>query len=232
MGVVGRAWWTAGATVSLLIGCATGQDDAVTVEQDAVDPDKDLRAGEATPKKRDAGTSARDSGTTIAPPDGSAPTDASVDASDSATPPVDAGRCAVSALGGIGIPTGSVATANRSYLSNTPNLAIDGKPDTYWNSGKFDGSLRITFPAPQPLTGVRISAGATPASSETYQVYGYQGAIGTFIGSLTTTVSTSPGPLPPIALTAGTYDAIVISVDSVSSWVAVVDVSILTAACP
>jgi hypothetical protein len=156
------------------------------------------------------------------------------DASDVATEaPVDAG-CSTSdaGLGGIGIPSGSVASASSSYSTNTPNLAIDGDLSTYWNAGGYSGSITVTFPSAQTIDGLRIAATASPATNETYSVYGIQGASSTLIGSATLSVPQGINILPAIMLTAGTYDGIEVQVNGMSSWVAIAEMSLLTSGCP
>lgn len=151
---------------------------------------------------------------------------------DSGTNAVDAGcSTAVTGLGGIGVPPGSTVTASRSYES-TPAQAVDGNRDTFWNGGDFFATLVIQFPTPQALTGIRIAAGATPASSETYTIYGYKGTQGKRIGTLTAPVAMGYTVVPAISVLSDTYDRIVIDVAAAASWALIYDVSILTTACP
>lgn len=145
---------------------------------------------------------------------------------DAGCPPSDAG------LGGIGVPIGTTATATGSYQTNTPNLAVDGDPSTYWNAGGFTGSLTIAFPSAIGLNGVRLIATANPAATETYTVYGIVGGTPNVIGSGTRSVPAGFALLAPIALAQGTYDGLRIDVSSQGSWAAIAEVSVLTAQCP
>ena len=177
-----------------------------------------------------------DSGT---PPDSSTndalilPLDASKDVAlaDAGVDAFDAG-CVDAALGGIGMPAGSTATATSSYDVNTPDLTIDGDITTYWNSGGTTGSLTITFPAAQTFDAVRISVTALPTCDETYTITGFQDANPVLIGSSTQSAVEGGSILQPIAVTAGTYEAIRIDVSSTQSWVAISEVALVTPYCP
>lgn len=228
---VGRVPWMTGASLALIVGCATGQDDATVAEEDTIQPDTPFSQAAAEAGRSDTRTDTmQDSGGPVLGEDADSGVPTQDAAPDTAAPAV----CSTTVLGGIGIPMGSVATADRSYGAQTPDLAIDGRGDTLWNSGKSSGSLRITFPVPQTITGIRLGATASPASSETYAVYGYSSTLpvtGALIGTLTANVN-GDTLVPPISVTPGTYSAILITVDTSSSWVAVLDVSLLTTACP
>jgi hypothetical protein len=151
------------------------------------------------------------------------------DASDAA---FDAGCAADAALGGVGLPTGTTASATTTYDPDTPDLVVDGDPNTYWNAGAVTGSLTITFPSPQTFTGVRLAVTALPACDETYAITGFQDAVPISIGQSTESVAEGTTILPTIGVTIGTYDAIRIDVTSTASWVAIGEVGLVTAECP
>lgn len=146
---------------------------------------------------------------------------------------VDGGCWATdSGLGGIGTPTGTTATATSSYSSNVPSLAVDLDPGTYWNAGGTSGSLTITFPKPQLVSGVRIATIASPASSETYTIYAISGSVASQIGTGTFNVPQGLTINPTIAVPPGTFDGIRVDVSSSPSWSAIAEVSVVTPLCP
>ncbi len=153
-------------------------------------------------------------------------------ASDASLDVFDAGCDPDCALGGIGLPAGTTATATTSYQTSTPDLAVDGDPSTYWNAGDVTGSLTITFPSPQTFDAIRIEAIALPISNETYAITGFQDAVPIAIGQSTQSVPQGSTVLAPIGVTIGTYDAIEIDVTSDASWVAIGEVALVTQACP
>lgn len=224
-----RASYIAFMGVFVAVGCANGvapTSDGVVFEQTSTEsPDSEsVRVPEKTTNKA------------ALPDEVDAEAHQPADAGSDASPAMDASvnevcSTAQTGLGGIGVPPASSVTANRSYQS-LPAQATDGDRDTFWNGGGFSASLEIQLPKPQALTGVRIAAGATPASSETYRIYGYKGAQGTLIGTLTAHVAVGYTILPAINVISDTYDKIRIDVIAADSWVLVYDVSILTAACP
>jgi hypothetical protein len=163
-----------------------------------------------------------------------AETDSADDVIDETATWLDAGcSTADSGLGGIGIPSGTIATATTSYSTYTPDQAIDGNMSTVWDSGGYTGSLTLTFPSPVALDGVHVAADASPATTETYSIYGYVGTVATLIGTFTPSVSTSPPwQLPPMSVTPGTYDAIRLDVNGMTSWVEIHEISIETTGCP
>jgi hypothetical protein len=147
---------------------------------------------------------------------------------------VDQAGCRNWTLGGIGVPAGTVPSANASYGSTLPIHAIDGDLSTGWNSGSYSGWLRLEFPSPTYLTGVRILAGASPSSSETYTISA--DLLTSPIGGATRTVYADAGTtgtiLDPIAVTPGTYTSLTLTISGGLSWVAVNELSILTPTCP
>ncbi len=155
-----------------------------------------------------------------------APADSGFDAFDAGCSTSDAG------LGGIGVPNGTTASASSSWSTSTPDKSIDNDLGTGWNAGGYSGSLRITFPAPQALNGVRFASAASPASSETYTIYGYQNSVPAMIGSATLNVPNGIAVLAPINVMVGNYDEIRIDVAAQSSWASIVEVSVLTPNCP
>jgi len=162
----------------------------------------------------------------------SLPLDASSDATDASIDAYDAGCDPDGALGGVGLPEGTTASATTSYETNTPDLAIDGDPSTYWNAGATTGSLTLTFPSPQTFSGVKLDVTALPACAETYAITGFQNDVPIAIGQSTQNVPQGSTVLQTIGVTIGTYDAIEIDVSSTQSWVAIGDVALVTEACP
>ncbi len=196
---------------------ATGTEDVVTKLDDAA-----TRTEDVATKLDDA--AARTEDAVLRFEDAAMPVDASVDHA----------ACRNWTLGGIGIPAGTVPSANASYGSTLPIHAIDGDLSTGWNSGSYSGWLRLEFPSPIYLTGVRILAGANPSTSETYTISA--DLLTSPIGSATRTVYVDAGTtgtiLDPIAVTPGTYTSLTLTISGGSSWVAVNELSILTPACP
>jgi len=132
---------------------------------------------------------------------------------------------------GCGIPTGTTASASGSYMS-TPDLAIDGDPGTYWNSGGYTGWLLLTFPKAQTIDSVTIKAVASPDTSETYTIYGTKSGAESVIATATLAVSGGSTVLGPIAVTKDSYDAIKIDVGGSLSWIAIADVTMHKIGCP
>jgi len=117
------------------------------------------------------------------------------------TPP---NTCSSSPLGGIGVPAGTTASASASYSTNTPDKAIDGILGRGWNSGSGSGWLRLDFPAPTALTGIRIAALASPTTDEKFVIT--DSVQGTKLGEATLRVAagSTPAQLAPIPVTPGT----------------------------
>jgi hypothetical protein len=145
---------------------------------------------------------------------------------------VDAGCAHDGALGGVGMPTGSIASATTTYAPDTPGLAVDGDLTTYWNAGDVTGSLTIAFPSPQTFDAIRMGVTALPTSDETYAITGFQNGVPIQIGQSTQSAPEGGGILAPIGVTIGTYDSIRIDVTSTASWVAITDVALVTPSCP
>jgi hypothetical protein len=196
----------------VLLSCANGRVDP-TDDMDSSTPPVDTGV--------DHGGIMLDSGVTD-----SGAADSGVDAFDAGCSKSDAG------LGGIGIPMGTTATASSSWQTSTPDKAIDGDLGTGWNAGGYSGSLTITFPQAQVMNGVRLATAASPASSETWTIYGIQNSTPTMIGSATMTAPNGIAVLSPINVMVGSYDAIRIDVAAQSSWASIVEVSVLTPNCP
>jgi hypothetical protein len=201
-----------------VIGCATIASACAAI------------AGIEEPKERPE----TDAGAT----DGGPPIDGGEDSDDVAADAyaeVDGGcsqAAAALGLGGIGVPAGTVPSVSSTYGTvNTPDKAFDGNLSTNWESDGYQSWIRLSFPSPVRLDGVRIAAFASPTTTESYQITGYQGATSIVIGSATTSVPASPTVLAPIAVTAGAYDAIRVDVGGGASWVSISEISILTAAC-
>jgi len=156
----------------------------------------------------------------------SGPMDTGVDAFDAGCSTSDAG------LGGIGVPMGTTASATTSWQTSTPDKAIDGDLGTGWNAGGYSGSLTIAFPKSQVMNGVRLATAASPASQETWTIFGYQNNTPQMIGQGTMTAPQGVAVLAPINVQVGSYDQIRIDVTAQSSWASIVEVSILTPNCP
>jgi hypothetical protein len=193
----------------------------------------------------DAGTHG-DSGTGVSIPDASdgstdgesgSDADATLaDAKFDATGDSEAGNgCSISdaGLGGIGVPTGTVATASGDYSTATPNLAIDGNIATGWNAGGYTGWIELTFPTPLAVDGLRLAVAPSPTATETFTVTGFKGTASLSIGSWTETIEGNIGPVivPPMLFAVGSYDAIRIDINGGASWVAANEISILTPSC-
>jgi hypothetical protein len=149
---------------------------------------------------------------------------------DAATP---TDNCSSSPLGGIGIPAGTVATANASSTpSSTPDLAIDGDMTTTWSSGASSGWLKLQFPKPTAITAVQIVAGSKPTDKVTYTITSDSQAT---IGSGTREVISGlayGSMLDPISVSPGTYSSITITVNGSVSWVQIVELSLMNDECP
>jgi hypothetical protein len=145
---------------------------------------------------------------------------------------VDQVACRNWTLGGTGIPAGTVPSASASYAPSLPIHAIDGDLSTGWNSGSSSGWLRLEFPAPTYLTGVRILAMATPSTNETYTINA--DLLTSPIGSATRLVysGTAGTILDPIVVTPGTYSSLTITINGGSSWVEIGEISLITPTCP
>ena len=159
------------------------------------------------------------------------PTDAGTDADANVPDVFDAGCAQDGALGGIGMPAGSTATASGSYNS-TPADGIDGNLGTVWNAGGFTGSITIMFASPVTFDGVTIYADAVPTTSETYTIFGIQDVQTTQIAQSTQTVQQSGNQLQTIAIPNAAYDGIRIDVQGNASWVAINDIALATTYCP
>lgn len=142
----------------------------------------------------------------------------------------DAGCTPDAALGGIGIPAGSSATASGSYNS-TPTDAIDGTLGTVWNSGGFTGTITIMFTSPQTIDGVKIYANALPTTTETYTIYGIQDQQTTQIAQSTQNVDQG-SQLATISIPSAAYDGIRLDVQGNASWVAINEIAFSTTYCP
>jgi hypothetical protein len=154
----------------------------------------------------------------------------------------DAG-CLSWALGGIGVPAGTIVTASTTYQSDVASLAIDGVLATEWWASTWTGWLALQFPSPQAITGIRMAALAGPSMGSTTATEAYTVTLAgssTTIGSATETVGgTGPYTIEPaIPVTPGTYSGITINVNAgdpnlgVSTSVGINEVSLLTTACP
>jgi hypothetical protein len=210
-----------------------GTDDATSDDaEQAVDAGE-----EATDASIDAGTF--DAGGADSPTDAALDrnmADSSLGGGDAA--PSDGsgtsdGGCLSWALGGIGVPPGTLASASTTYSNDVPALAIDGELTTDWNATDYTAWLSLQFPTPQTINGIRLAANSSPPTSEIYTVTS-AGSSPTTIGSGTEVINGNSGYTiePAISVTPGTYAAIIINVNGAGSWVAVNEVSLLTSECP
>jgi hypothetical protein len=131
----------------------------------------------------------------------------------------------------MGVPAGTVATANASYLTFTPDMAIDGVMATGWNSGGYSGWLKLQFPKPTAISAIHIHASASPTTNETYTITA--DAVAT-IGTATRRVvaGTDGSTLEPIPVIPGTYSGITITINGGSSWVQIYELSLINDQCP
>jgi hypothetical protein len=143
----------------------------------------------------------------------------------------DAGCATDAALGGVGVPAGSTASASGSYNS-TPADAIDGNLGTVWNSGGFTGTITVSFPTPQTLDGVKLYMNALPTTDETLTVYGIQDVQTTQLVQSTQNVSSNGTTLTTISIPNAAYDGIRIDFQGNASWVAVNEIAFATTYCP
>jgi len=142
----------------------------------------------------------------------------------------DAGCTPDAALGGIGVPAGSNATASGSYNS-TPTDAVDGTLGTVWNAGGFTGTITIMFASPVTLDGVKIYANALPTTTETYTIFGIQDQQTTQLAQSTQNVDQG-SQLATIAVPSAAYDGIRLDVQGNASWVAINEIGFATTYCP
>ncbi len=206
-----------------IAGCATGgSDDSATGDDASIGDDDGAVTGDGTVEGSDGAhtgdgaTDDVDGGPIDAPPD---------------VPPVPCST-SDSGLGGIGIPTGTVASASGMTAGQTPSLAIDGNIQTFWNGGGMLESLTLTFPTAQTISGVAISASASPTSSETYTITGTEAGILKNLGMVSVNVPATNTILPAIPVTPGTYTDITFHVTAVSSPVIISEVTLVTPHCP
>jgi hypothetical protein len=209
-----------------VVGCATGGGGDTASGDDGATGDDDGSTGDdANGDALTTGDGPHAGDGAIADGDGG-PVDAAPD-----VPPVPCST-SDSGLGGIGIPSGTVATASGTYMGQTPSLTIDENLQTYWNGGGDLESLTLTFPTAQTISGVAIAAFGSPASSETYTVTGHSGGVLMTLGMATLSVPTTTTILPAIGVTPGTYTDLTLHVTSTSSWVAISEVTLVTPHCP
>jgi hypothetical protein len=193
-------------------------------------------ATEATHTKTDTDADVADAG------DGGDGSDGSDSDTEAATLEA-AGPCLPWALGGIGIPAGTVVTASSTSGNEAAAYAIDGVLATAWSATDYTAWLVLQFPSPQAITGIRMAATAAPSSgapaaNETYTLIPEDSS--TAAGAATEAVNAAPPYTiePAIAITPGVYAGITINIDAgtpntgPASWVIVDEISLLTTACP
>jgi hypothetical protein len=139
--------------------------------------------------------------------------------------------CSSSALGGIGMPEGTVVSASATYSTYVPDKVIDGELGRGWNSGSNSGWLRFDFPKAIAITGLHVAANASPTTDETFVIT--DSVLGTTIGTATRRVlaGATGALLDPIPVTPGSYSSITITMNATASWVEISEVSLLTAEC-
>ena len=159
--------------------------------------------------------------------------DAAPDAAADA-PTVDSGACSPGPLGGVGVPSGSIATASAVYLMEIASHAIDADLVSRWTPGASTGWLRVDFSTPQMIDGLRLAA----SGGATEQFIVTAGSDPTPIGAATINVpsiasdSLPRQALPAIPVTPGTYTSITITIDAGTSWAEIAELSLLTPSCP
>ena len=67
-------------------------------------------------------------------------------------------------------PSTADVRASGSYQTRTPDRAFDCDDTTVWNAGGPGGTLTATFTQVETISGVQITAQASPETDETYIV--------------------------------------------------------------
>ncbi len=188
-----------------------GNDTGTSITSDGSNAD----AGSADA----ASESAADADAAMDAADGDADTDASDAPSDGSW---DGGTCPP--LGGLRPPAGTTATGNKEY--EAASHALDCITSTAWNAGANTGTLTLTFPSPVAISGVQILGSARPTTTETYTIEGtVSGSSVGQIGHASPLVdNTTPAQIP---ITPGSYDGLKITVNGGSSWVAIVEITLI-----
>ena len=156
-------------------------------------------------------------------------TDAPVDTIVDSPPDVPA-ICSDGGLGGIGVPAMTKATASCSYLTYTPDKAIDNDLNTAWSCGDNPAWIQLDFPAPTTFSGIRIMAEASPPEMQTFTITP-SGSM-TVLGTASRQVTNPKSILAAIPIAPGTYNGIRITVKPIQSWVQPWEISLLTQSCP
>lgn len=231
-----------GALLALSASMLACETTVLVEERDSGQPDgrapdaapSDGRAQDVTPRSdSEPPADASDATVDANVDDDNMPPDAGTDVT--ADVPVDTSTdagCLTWALGGIGVPTGTVGTASATYSTDVASNAIDGNLATDWNAPSNMASLTLAFPKPQAITGIRMATTSSPATMEAYTVT--PSGSSTSIGSATEMVNGNPTPTiePVISVTPGKYAGITISVNGEASWVVINEVSLVTTDCP
>ncbi len=68
-----------------------------------------------------------------------------------------------------GIPAGVEVTADHTS-EGTPALVVDGKKETSWHAGGYQGRLTLKFPQPIVFDRIYVAAHGSPAAEATYTV--------------------------------------------------------------
>lgn len=191
--IVAMRW----SLVVALLGCAAGEEDAISPMADA-STDSRSSAGDSASFVTDGATDGLSDGAI----------EAIFGLEDTAPPKI----CET--------PTGTTVTASGSYGS-TPDMAADRNLGSVWNSGDYSGWVRLKFPKPIYFDRVRVAANALPACSEPYVL-----SAGAPIGNDTRPVSESVAWLEPFTVTAGTYEELMIQVGPALSWITLAEVQV------
>ncbi|MGO0984513.1 LamG-like jellyroll fold domain-containing protein [Clostridioides difficile] len=128
------------------------------------------------------------------------------------------------------MPLGTVATADKSYLDNTPDKAIDANIETYWGAPDYKGNLNLKFKETNSINKVQLKVGVSVTAKNTYIIK----ANGMVIGQKTLIVEKHPTNLTnvDIDVVSGNYNEIEIECKSegveghnfAGSWISICEV--------
>lgn len=110
------------------------------------------------------------------------------------------------------MPLGTVATANKSYLNETPDKAIDANIETDWSASDYKGQLNLKFKKFTNINKVHLKVGVSPTAKNTYIIK----ANGMVIGQKTLIVEQHPTNLTTVDIDviSGDYNEIEIECKS------------------
>ncbi|MCC0657302.1 hypothetical protein IC175_12080 [Clostridioides sp. ES-S-0123-01] len=128
------------------------------------------------------------------------------------------------------MPLGTVATANKSYLDNTPDKAIDTNLETHWGAPDYKGTLILTFKESTNINKVQVKVVVKPTAKNTYIIK----SNGNEIGQKTLVIKESLNPIiVDIDVINGNYNEIEIecksegvegSISPNGSWISIHEV--------